>query len=275
MATFYQRITNLTRGIRFRLSVVYSALFGVCLVLLSLFITGEYLDFARKEHDQFLRNFAIDLSHFVKPGLITKNMSLDVPLSEKIRYFPFVIQNTVVAIRNLEGHILYTNRKDIDVPFNVDFAKTENYSHRFMNFQTGEDTRMRGINLKIPHEDSPLILQVASTVENLTGQQDRHFYILALIIPFAILISAFISSLVAGQALDPIRAIIVRMEELLEAESYKPLPVPNSGDEIAKLAVTYNVMLSKVKKTLEAQDQFVAHASHQLNTPLAIMRGEL
>jgi signal transduction histidine kinase len=56
---------------------------------------------------------------------------------------------------------------------------------------------------------------------------------------------------------------------------YSPLPVPPTLDELAQLTRSYNLLLGQIKKTLTAQDQFVSHASHQLNTPLAIMRGEL
>lgn len=255
--------------------MVYSALFGVCLVLLSLFVTGEYLDFARDEHDQFLRNFAIDLSQFAKPGADSQSVSLDVPLSEEIKYFPFVIQNTVVTVRQLDGRVIYTNRADITVPYDVGLARRNDYAHTHMDFSQDDGTKMRGVNIKIPRRDAPFIIQVASTVENLTKQQDRHLFFLLLIIPISIFVTAFTSTLVAGKALDPIRATIQRMEELLQTESYRQLPVPDTHDEIADLTRTYNNMLSRVKKTLEAQDQFVAHASHQLNTPLAIMRGEL
>jgi len=255
--------------------MVYSALFGVCLVLLSLFVTGESLDFARDEHDQFLRNFAIDLSQFAKPGPNNQSVSLDVPLSEEIKYFPFVIQNTVVTVRKLDGHVIYTNRADITVPYDAKMAQKRDYAHEHMDFQQVDGTKMRGVNIKIPQRDSPFIIQVASSVENLTKQQDRHLFFLLMIIPLSILVTAFTSTLVAGKALDPIRATIQRMEELLQTESYRSLPVPDTHDEIADLTRTYNNMLARVKKTLEAQDQFVAHASHQLNTPLAIMRGEL
>ncbi len=275
MATFFQRTSKFTHGIRFRLSMVYSALFGVCLILLSLFVTGEYLEFARDEHDQFLRNFAIDLSQFVNQDQRSEAISLDVPLSEEIKYFPFVIQNTVVTLRRLDGSVLYTNRTDIQVPYDLSMNLEKDYSHVHVDFLQTNGTKMRGVNIRIPHRSSPFIIQVASTIENLTTQQDRHLFFLLLIIPLSILITAFTSTLVAGKALDPIRATITRMEELLQTESYRPLPVPDTHDEIADLTRTYNNMLARVKKTLEAQDQFVAHASHQLNTPLAIMRGEL
>lgn len=275
MATFFQRTSKFTRGIRFRLSMVYSALFGVCLVVISLFVTGEYLEFARDEHDQFLRNFAIDLSQFVRPGRDANNVSLDVPLSEKIKYFPFVIQNTAVTVRHIDGTILYNNRPDIRIPFELSLAVKSGYSHRHMDFLLPTGVKMRGVNVRVPHEPEDFIIQVASTVENLTTQQDRHLFFLLLIIPLSILVTAFTSTIVAGKALDPIRATIQRMEELLRTESYRSLPVPDTHDEIADLTRTYNNMLARVKKTLEAQDQFVAHASHQLNTPLAIMRGEL
>jgi hypothetical protein len=275
MATFFQKISKFTRGIRFRLSLVYSAVFGACLLIISLFITGEYLNFARDEYDQFLRNFAIDLSQHVQLGDDGKKVELDIPLFEQIKYFPFVIQNTIVTVRHLDGGVLYTNRKQDLIPFDQRIAQQKNYSHRFFGFSLQDGTEMRAVNLKFVHREVPMVLQIGSTVEGLAVQRERHLLYLMLIIPLSMLVTALTSVMVAGKALAPVRATINRMEKILSSDSYQPLPVPNTHDEIADLARTYNTMLERVTKTLEAQDQFVSHASHQLNTPLAIMRGEL
>jgi signal transduction histidine kinase len=53
------------------------------------------------------------------------------------------------------------------------------------------------------------------------------------------------------------------------------IPVPEAEDEIRELAVTFNGLLERLDKAFASQDRFVANASHQLRTPLTILKGEL
>lgn len=266
----WQKILEYSRGIRFRLSLVYSAIFGLCLILASIVITYEYLGISHEENDQALRSFAIDLSHYVNPAEI----NLDQVIASEIAYFPFLLQNTMVSVRRLDGKLLYSNRRQLVAPHHQQFANSQAI-HEFTSFNLPDGTQMRGINLRTAHLKEPLIIQVSSSIDGLTALQDRHILFLISLISISILVTAFASNVVAGKALNPVRETIHQVEELIHNESYRPLPVPNTHDELAELTQTYNDLLYKITRTLEAQDQFVAHASHQLNTPLAIMRGEL
>ncbi|MFN9111479.1 MAG: hypothetical protein ACK5XN_15555, partial [Bacteroidota bacterium] len=104
MATSFQEIKKFYSGIRFRLSVVYALIFGAGLLILTLFIYGKYLDLAHEEFDQSVRNFALDLSTFLKsdPKSIR---SFESVIDREIRFFPFIIADTAVAIRDLAGNI--------------------------------------------------------------------------------------------------------------------------------------------------------------------------
>lgn len=53
------------------------------------------------------------------------------------------------------------------------------------------------------------------------------------------------------------------------------LPVGRTGDELDRLAATFNRMLDRLQATFESQRRFVADASHELRTPLTAIRGNV
>ena len=50
------------------------------------------------------------------------------------------------------------------------------------------------------------------------------------------------------------------------------LPVPATGDELARLTEVLNTMFARLESAVKTLSQFVADASHELRTPLAVIR---
>lgn len=76
----------------------------------------------------------------------------------------------------------------------------------------------------------------------------------------------------SGRALKPVQeitaaAVTIGIENLSER-----LPVPATGDELARLTEVLNSMLARLESAVRALTRFVADASHELRTPLAVIR---
>lgn len=79
---------------------------------------------------------------------------------------------------------------------------------------------------------------------------------------------------VARNGLRPVRRLTTAVEEIARTERLEPIPV-EGNDEVARLAVAFNAMLSALSASQSRQRQLVADAGHELRTPLTSLRTNL
>jgi len=121
----------------------------------------------------------------------------------------------------------------------------------------------------------PLRVLVARPTADLT--QSVHLLRTTLLITFPLLVAllALVAWRVMGATLRPVEALRAGAEEITGGARSDRLPVPDSRDEIHRLAVTLNDMLHRLDTARVRQRAFVADAAHELRSPLTNMRTEL
>ncbi len=93
--------------------------------------------------------------------------------------------------------------------------------------------------------------------------------------PIVLVLAAFAVWLLTGVALRPVERMRSEAEALSFGSERRRLPVPNTGDELARLAETLNTMLARLEDAIERERRFVDDASHELRSPLAVLKAEL
>jgi signal transduction histidine kinase len=81
--------------------------------------------------------------------------------------------------------------------------------------------------------------------------------------------------LVAGRVLHPLKEITATARRLSEQNLHQRISMRGPHDELRELADTLDDMLRRLEAAFESQRNFVANASHELLTPLSIVRAEL
>jgi signal transduction histidine kinase len=83
------------------------------------------------------------------------------------------------------------------------------------------------------------------------------------------------SWVLATIALRPVTLMRRRAESLPEFTSSELLPVSPARDEISALATTLNAFLTRLRAGAARERQMVSDASHELRTPIAVLRAQL
>jgi len=139
----------------------------------------------------------------------------------------------------------------------------------------GLDGQARVVAVTAGPPTAPVHVLVGRSTDDLT--QGVHILRVTLLVAFPLLVGLLAAVLwrALGAALSPVEALREGAEEITGGTRAGRLPVPESRDEIHRLAVTLNGMLHRLDAARARQRAFVADAAHELRSPLTNMRTEL
>ncbi len=96
--------------------------------------------------------------------------------------------------------------------------------------------------------------------------------LLAVGVPVLVLVLGVVTWSVTGRSLRPVERMRTEVETIRAAQPDARVVVPDTGDEIARLATTMNAMLDRLDRSAAGQRRFVSDASHELRSPIASIR---
>ncbi len=92
------------------------------------------------------------------------------------------------------------------------------------------------------------------------------------ILPLLVCVAALLGYWLSGRSLAPVNRIIETTERIGVDNLSRRLDVPRARDELRRLTEAINAMLERIERSFQRITQFTADASHDLRTPVAVIR---
>jgi signal transduction histidine kinase len=119
------------------------------------------------------------------------------------------------------------------------------------------------------------VFVVASFLRGEREEIDQATRVGALVNGAVVVVAVVLAWVIAGRVLAPVRSMTHAARDLTDTDLSRRITVPESNDEIAELARTFNAMLDRLEQAFANQRAFLNDAGHELRTPLTIIRGHI
>lgn len=113
---------------------------------------------------------------------------------------------------------------------------------------------------------------ISRSLTPLLGELAADRSILLIAVPLGALVAGIAGWFLARKSLAPVLAMSAQAHRIGVENLNERLPVVNPRDELGLLAATFNDLLTRLSSAFEIQRRFMADASHELRTPISVVR---
>lgn len=124
-------------------------------------------------------------------------------------------------------------------------------------------------------EKNPYVLQVATSSEEMRSMMRRLRVFILFIVPILLVLVALGGYFFMKRAFRPVVKIVDTVNNITSEDLSLRVEPYGSKDEIGKLTDTFNRMIDRLEKSFKSIKEFSGNASHELKTPLTVIRGEI
>ena len=263
--------TRLTlHSVRARLTFWYVLTLGATLIVFAAFVWIVRAATLYRDLDSGLAVEDEQLAGDLRPELLSLDPASELVLRPGTGLLP-------IAVRRLHGELLYRsdNFEVLDWAGERQLAQTTaqpGVSFITVRDRAGTPVRVATLEIERPGAEALLLQVAASTAPNQSTLKElAGTMVLGIFLVLAI--ATYGSGVTTRRAFAPVDAIVARVRHIQTSGLGERLNVTGGSAELDRLVATLNEMLDGIEASMRSARRFAADASHELQTPLASMRG--
>jgi signal transduction histidine kinase len=252
---------------RARLTSIFSVLFGTIVVCLAIASYLLYRQDAYSKLDSSLRA-AVDATALSAEHEIAEH-KFKAAAEGDFRDILFhaqkaILPDTQILIREGERDVAF--RPTANPTIHLDSIP----SSELISGRTVANARIQARQLEVPKFHAVYDIYAARSVIATRQELAALRRDLLLLVSFGLIAASLGSYVLARKALAPLTSLATTIESVTSSDLAARVPVPESSDDISRLAARFNSLLDRLQHAFTMQRRFMADASHELRTPLTV-----
>lgn len=254
--------------IRVRLTLWYTAILGGMLLAFGAFL---YFSFSANLHAE------LDRTLLAEAHAAAATLDIEDGQPELDSGLGSVLPGTVVALYDQNGARLVADGTREPPPLPADaLAQATRGQQTIQTVRLSDGAEWRTVTLPLSESGGAVeVLQVSRSERDIEVALDQLVRLLMMAIPLTLLLAVAGGLTLAQRALAPIDRIARTADEIEAEDLSRRLDGAASRDELGRLAATFNGMLDRLERAFQRERQFVADASHELRTPVAMLSSQV
>lgn len=261
--------------IKWRLTIWYGAVLSLILIIFASGIFIYFKNSLQESIDAKIRSIGEVLSSSMTD---THNTSV---FGNFERYLENVLgkkpKGKFIQIMDSSGRI-GAKMSDIEgEALPTSFSALERAMRGEVVYETIERTspRLRMITIPIvENKKVTSVVQVGTSLEDFDETIKKLLLIMIISIPSSICVTIIVGYFMAKKALRPVDQIRRAAVKISSSNLDERIDIVGRRDELGRLAETFNAMIGRLKDAFQRINQFSIDVSHELKTPLTILKGE-
>ena len=249
--------------LRFRLTALYLAFFSLLFVLFSVFLYSVLATSLRSRLDETLISEANTVAVMFQDEFQEMKGDTQVAANETVAGVRF---RGLVAVAEA-GRLLASS-----APFPPD--EFQRAIARAAGDTVLDLDRAHVAVRRVTAGGRSFLILVAEPLDSIMAELRVVRRIILIGLPLMLALAGFGGYLLAARGLAPLASMALQARRITGSNLETRIRIGDAAEELTVLVTSFNELLSRLDQSFESMRRFVADASHELRTPISIIRGE-
>lgn len=242
-----------------RLTIIYAILFFVALALVN---AATLLSI----------NYYINQTSAQQLKLVNQVIANEV---KTLKDIPNIDLNNISQItENVDINLIYHDRIIYDTGEHYNLPAPDSSTIRkIFKTEAGENKILYLNDIIILADGEKIGIQIVKDMDNEEDFLHALAGIMLLIDGLVLVVAIIFGYIISRNALSPIDKITNQAKQISVSDLAARIHIDGPDDELKRLSNTFNDLIARIQHSYEKQNRFTLDASHELATPLAVIKG--